>query len=201
MATDKRANQTAGRPRQTCRTKEKLVVSGGYRRAQRRASSRTRRDGLHSRARMTNERSPRRCHRPGRRHEGPVCERRTDRGPRGLGCRTRPPAPHTDRSTTGGSRDQRPQADEHRPLRPLGSTLDKWLGGGRACAVVSGGWSLSSNSAEPEHGGLGGAIDAEGVVVATTSSDERWVTVEVDLAAAEAAKEAYPRYVPELPAR
>ena len=77
-------------------------------------------------------------------------------------------------------------------------SLDKWLAGGRACAVVSGAWSLSSNSAEPEHGGLGWAIDPEGTVVATTSPDEPWVTVELDLAAVDAAKAGYPRYVPEL---
>ena len=77
-------------------------------------------------------------------------------------------------------------------------SLDKWLSGGRACAVVSGAWSLSSNSAEPEHGGLGWAIDPEGVVVATTSRDQRWVTVEIDLAAVDGAKASYPRYVPEL---
>ncbi len=77
-------------------------------------------------------------------------------------------------------------------------SLDKWLAGGRACAVVSGAWSLSSNSAQPEHGGLGWAIDPEGVVVATTSRDQPWVTVEVDLAAVDAAKAGYPRYVPEL---
>ena len=77
-------------------------------------------------------------------------------------------------------------------------SLDKWLAGGRACAVVSGAWSLSSNSAEPEYGGLGWAIDPEGVVVATTSRDQPWVTVEVDVAAVDAAKARYPRYVPEL---
>ena len=78
------------------------------------------------------------------------------------------------------------------------SSLDTWLAGGRACAVVSGAWSLSSNSAEPEHGGLGWAIDPEGVVVATTSRDQPWVTVEVDVAEVEQAKAGYPRYVPEL---
>jgi hypothetical protein len=35
-------------------------------------------------------------------------------------------------------------------------------------------------------------------VVATTSRDQPWVTVEVDLAAVDAAKAGYPRYVPEL---
>jgi len=77
-------------------------------------------------------------------------------------------------------------------------SLDKWLAGGRVCAVVSGAWSLSSNSAEPEHGGLGWAVDPEGTVVATTSREQPWVTVEVDLAAVDAAKAGYPRYVPEL---
>ena len=77
-------------------------------------------------------------------------------------------------------------------------TLDKWLAGGRACAVVAGAWSLSSNSAEPAHGGLGWAVDPEGEVVATTSRTQPFVTVEVDLAAVDAAKQRYPRYVPEL---
>jgi N-carbamoylputrescine amidase len=77
-------------------------------------------------------------------------------------------------------------------------TTDKWIAGGRACAVVSGAWSLSSNSAEPQHGGVGWVIDPEGEVVATTSVDRPWVTVEVDLARADAAKAGYPRYVPDL---
>lgn len=38
------------------------------------------------------------------------------------------------------------------------SSLETWLAGGRACAVVAGAWSLSSNSAEPEHGGLGWVV-------------------------------------------
>ena len=78
-------------------------------------------------------------------------------------------------------------------------SLDKWLAGGRVCAVVSGAWSLSSNSAEPEHGGLGWAVDPEGEVVATTSRSRPWVSVDVDVADADAAKARYPRYVPELP--
>lgn len=79
------------------------------------------------------------------------------------------------------------------------TSLEKWLAGGRACAVVAGAWSLSSNSAEPEHGGLGWAVDPEGEVVATTCRERPWVTVDVDLHAVEAAKLRYPRYVPELP--
>ncbi len=78
-------------------------------------------------------------------------------------------------------------------------SLDRWLAGGRVCALVSGAWSLSSNSAEPQHGGLGWAIDPEGEVLATTSPERPYVTVDVDLADADAAKSRYPRYVPDLP--
>ena len=78
-------------------------------------------------------------------------------------------------------------------------TLDKWLAGGRTCAVVSGAWSLSSNSGEPEHGGLGWAVDPEGEVVATTSAERPCATVDIDVPAVEAAKASYPRYVPDLP--
>jgi N-carbamoylputrescine amidase len=83
------------------------------------------------------------------------------------------------------------------PVESLGT----WLAGGRATAVMAGAWSLSSNSAEPEHGGLGWAVDPDGEVVATTSRDEPWVTVDVDLSEVEAAKLRYPRYVPELAQR
>jgi N-carbamoylputrescine amidase len=77
-------------------------------------------------------------------------------------------------------------------------TLDKWLAGGRATAVVAGAWSLSSNSAEPEHGGLGWAVDPEGQVVATTSGQRPFATVDIDPDDVDAAKRRYPRYVPEL---
>lgn len=81
------------------------------------------------------------------------------------------------------------------------ASLGKWLAGGRTCAVVSGAWSLSSNSAEPEHGGVGWAIDPEGEVVATTSGQHPYATVDLDLTDADAAKDRYPRYVPELLSR
>lgn len=77
-------------------------------------------------------------------------------------------------------------------------SLDKWLAGGRTCAVVSGAWSLSSNSAEAEHGGLGWVIEPEGDVVAITSRERPLVTVDINLEQADAAKSRYPRYVPEL---
>lgn len=64
--------------------------------------------------------------------------------------------------------------------------------------MVSGAWSLSSNSAQPEHGGFGWVINPEGDVVATTSRDTPWVAVEIDIDEAAAAKSRYPRYIPEL---
>lgn len=74
-------------------------------------------------------------------------------------------------------------------------TLDKWLAGGRACAVVAGAYSLSSNHGDDRFGGLGWVIDPDGRVLATTSRQQPFVSVEIDLAVAEAAKTTYPRYV------
>ncbi len=82
------------------------------------------------------------------------------------------------------------------------STLEKWLAGGRVAAVTSGAYCLSSNrftSAENEQdpGGLGWITDPEGEVLATTEPDRPFVTVTIDPAFAEGAKETYPRYVRE----
>lgn len=77
-------------------------------------------------------------------------------------------------------------------------TLDKWLAGGRACAVVAGAYSISSNHGDDAFGGLGWIVDPDGEVLATTSRGEPYVSAEVDLRVAEAAKRAYPRYVPEI---
>lgn len=82
------------------------------------------------------------------------------------------------------------------------ASLDTWLAGGRVAAVCSGAYSLSSNRWEPDGagldcGGLGWVVDPDGRVLATTSADEPYVSVQVDLAAARAAKGTYPRYVGE----
>lgn len=78
-------------------------------------------------------------------------------------------------------------------------TVDKWLAGGRVQAVVSGAYSLSSNhvSDDPnlDLGGQGWVIDPDGQVLALTSRQQPFATVEIDLARAEAAKQTYPRYV------
>lgn len=80
------------------------------------------------------------------------------------------------------------------------STLDKWLAGGRTVAVVSGAFTISSNRLSrleeaADLGGLGWIADPDGTVVATTSSDQPFVTIDVQLNLADRAKHTYPRYV------
>lgn len=77
---------------------------------------------------------------------------------------------------------------------------EKWLVGGRAAAIVSGAYCLSSNrgwrgTTGVEFGGTGWIIDPDGAVLATTSDNEPFVTVDIDLQVAAAAKQTYPRYV------
>jgi len=81
------------------------------------------------------------------------------------------------------------------------STGAKWLAGGRVAAVMAGAFCLSSNRQGPAEGlrfgGAGWIIDPEGNVLATTTDQEPFVTVEIDLTEARAAKRSYPRYVAE----
>lgn len=81
-------------------------------------------------------------------------------------------------------------------------TLEKWLVGGRAAAVVSGAFCLSSNlvtfnKKEADLGGQGWVIGPNGEVIALTSQEQPFVTVEIDLSEAEYAKQTYPRSVVE----
>ena len=82
------------------------------------------------------------------------------------------------------------------------TSTSKWLAGGRSTAVTSGAFCASSNLGSPRDdphgfGGCGWIIDPEGNVLATTSEDDPFTTVEIDLADARAAKSTYPRYVAE----
>lgn len=83
--------------------------------------------------------------------------------------------------------------------------LDKWLAGGQAAAVISGAFHLSSNrvgvgvTAGTAFVGGGWIIDPDGIVLATTSDDSPFVTLDIDLNLAEAAKQTYPRYVIDTP--
>ncbi|HHS14114.1 MAG TPA: carbon-nitrogen hydrolase family protein [bacterium] len=78
-------------------------------------------------------------------------------------------------------------------------TLDKWLAGGRAAAVVSGAFCLSSNriceTESPDLGGMGWIIDPDGRVLGTTSQTKPFLTLDLDLKSADRAKSTYPRYV------
>jgi N-carbamoylputrescine amidase len=82
-------------------------------------------------------------------------------------------------------------------------TADRWVAGGRAAAVMSGAYCISSNRGGVDENGLewagqGWIIEPEeGEVLALTSSERPFVTVDLDLKAAEHAKQTYPRYVPE----
>ncbi|MCG6895335.1 MAG: carbon-nitrogen hydrolase family protein [Desulfobacteraceae bacterium] len=77
----------------------------------------------------------------------------------------------------------------------------KWIAGGRAAAVVSGAYCLSSNFRGPNgpkamFGGAGWVIEPEeGDIIAATGPDRPFVTVDVDPAVADTAKTTYPRYV------
>lgn len=81
------------------------------------------------------------------------------------------------------------------------ASTDKWIAGGRTAAVVSGAYCLSSNLSRREgmgtrFGGCGWIIEPEdGRVLGTTSKERPFLTLEIDLRAAEAAKKTYPRYV------
>ena len=82
--------------------------------------------------------------------------------------------------------------------RCTGLSTDKWLAGGRAAAVVSGAYCVSSNRVgelgKAKFGGLGWVVDPDGKVLATTDKERPFAAVEIDGAVAEKAKKTYPRY-------
>ena len=80
------------------------------------------------------------------------------------------------------------------------SSRERWLVGGRAAAIVSGAFCVSSNRsgisvAGDPFGGQGWIIDPDGDVLAITSDAEPFATRDLELAQATAAKTTYPRYV------
>ncbi len=86
-----------------------------------------------------------------------------------------------------------PRATERR-------TVDKWLAGGRAAAVIAGAYSLSSNhyregDGTRSLGGFGWVIGPDGEVLALTTPGAPFATVSIDLQRARQAKQTYPRYV------
>jgi N-carbamoylputrescine amidase len=83
------------------------------------------------------------------------------------------------------------------PRATAAATIDKWLAAGTVAAVRSGAFSLSSNRVDRTGacGGIGWIIDPDGRVLATTSRDAPFVTLDIDLDASTAARASYPRYV------
>jgi len=80
------------------------------------------------------------------------------------------------------------------------STLDKWLAGGQASAVVSGAFVLSSNrisrdGEKADLGGQGWIVGPNGKVLGLTSLEKPFLTLDLDLQKSENAKRTYPRYV------
>jgi N-carbamoylputrescine amidase len=82
------------------------------------------------------------------------------------------------------------------PRATAAATTDKWLAAGTVAAVRSGAYSLSSNRvhADGTYGGAGWIISPDGELLAKTSSQEPFSTLEIDLDAAAAAQRTYPRY-------
>jgi N-carbamoylputrescine amidase len=83
------------------------------------------------------------------------------------------------------------------PRATASATTGKWLAAGTVAAVRSGAFSLSSNRVDPTGacGGIGWIIDPDGRILATTSCDAPFVTLDIDLDASTAARASYPRYV------
>lgn len=82
------------------------------------------------------------------------------------------------------------------------STLDKWLVAGRAAAVVSGAYCLSSNRISHDErgvdlGGQGWIVGPDGEVLGLTSAEHPFLTLDIDLTKADLAKQTYPRYIPD----
>jgi N-carbamoylputrescine amidase len=83
------------------------------------------------------------------------------------------------------------------PRATAAATTAKWMSAGVVAAVRSGAFSLSSNRVEPTGacGGVGWIINPHGHILALTTPDEPFATVDIDLSASAAAKDDYPVYV------
>jgi N-carbamoylputrescine amidase len=83
------------------------------------------------------------------------------------------------------------------PRATAAATTKKWLSAGVVAAVRSGAFSVSSNRVDPSGacGGVGWIVSPDGEVLAQTTADVPFATVEIDLALSRAARESYPRYL------
>jgi N-carbamoylputrescine amidase len=88
------------------------------------------------------------------------------------------------------------------PRATENTSVERWLIALRMAAIVSGAFVISSNHvglgpSGVNFGGAGAIISPEGHVLAVTSHAQPFITIDVDLKEAEAAKKTYPRYVVE----
>jgi N-carbamoylputrescine amidase len=83
------------------------------------------------------------------------------------------------------------------PRATAAATTAKWLSVGVVAAVRSGAFSLSSNRVDPTGtcGGAGWIIRPDGQILAITTPESPFATIDVDLAASAAARAGYPCYV------
>jgi N-carbamoylputrescine amidase len=89
------------------------------------------------------------------------------------------------------------------PRATAAATGAKWLSAGVVAAVRSGAFCMSSNRLDPTGacGGAGWIISPDGYVLATTTPQAPFATIDIDPADATQASASYPRYVfrPEQP--
>jgi N-carbamoylputrescine amidase len=80
------------------------------------------------------------------------------------------------------------------PRATAAATTTKWLSVGVAGAVRSGAFSVSSNRVDPTGtcGGVGWILNPQGKILAMTSAESPFATVDIDLAASVAAQLSYP---------
>jgi len=83
------------------------------------------------------------------------------------------------------------------PRASAAATTEKWLSVGVVAAARSGAFSVSSNRVDPTGacGGVGWIIDPHGRILARTSRDAPFATVDIDLSESAAARDAHPCYV------
>ncbi len=83
------------------------------------------------------------------------------------------------------------------PRATAAATTAKWLSVGVVAAVRTGAFSLSSNRVDPTGacGGVGWIISPDGQILARTTREAPFATIDIDLDASVAAGDGYPRYV------
>ena len=84
------------------------------------------------------------------------------------------------------------------PRATPSESLERWLVAGRAAAITSGAFVASSNlfrQGGVDLGGMGFVFGPDGDLLGATDVSEPFVTVDLDLDEARAAKETYPRYL------